>query len=41
MVADFKTIRGLAEEYAENVKQVLPVDKVFYMVLTQREQLHI
>ena len=28
MVADFETIRGLAEEYAENVKRVLPVDKV-------------
>ena len=28
MAADFETIRGLAEEYAENVKRVLPVDKV-------------
>ena len=29
MVADFETIRRLAEEYAENVKQVFPVVKVF------------
>jgi len=28
MAADFETIRGLAEEYAENVRRVLPVDKV-------------
>jgi len=28
MVADFETVRGLAEEYAETVKRVLPVDKV-------------
>ena len=28
MAADFETIRGLAKEYAANVKQVLPVDKV-------------
>ena len=28
MVTDFETIRRLAEEYAENVKRVLPVDKV-------------
>ena len=28
MATDFETIRGLAEEYAETVRQVLPVDKV-------------
>ena len=28
MAADFETIRRLAEEYAENVKRVLPVFKV-------------
>ena len=28
MVIDFETARGLAEEYAENVKRVLPVEKV-------------
>ena len=28
MAADFETIRRLAEEYAENVKRMLPVDKV-------------
>ena len=28
MVADFEAVRGLAEEYAENVKRVLPVDRV-------------
>jgi len=28
MVADFETVRGLAEEYAETVRRVLPVDKV-------------
>ena len=29
MAADFETVRKLAEEYAENVRRVLPVDKVF------------
>ena len=28
MAVDFDAIRGLAKEYAENVKRVLPVDKV-------------
>jgi predicted nucleotidyltransferase len=28
MVADFETVRGLAEEYAETVRRVFPVDKV-------------
>jgi predicted nucleotidyltransferase len=28
MVVDFETVRGLAEEYAETVRRVLPVDKV-------------
>ena len=28
MAADFETVRELAAEYAENVKKVMPVDKV-------------
>ena len=28
MAVDFTTIKRLAEEYAKNVKQVMPVDKV-------------